>query len=108
MTSVCALRASGEERSVGKLSLVLATDQFSVSTFDPEIVSSGSVEVGEDGTILVRYHLGLSAANPTAPPGGVQDRTASVQASVRLRPGQTVQIFKSGSRSCELKLAPLK
>jgi hypothetical protein len=84
----------------------LATETFSASAIDPEVGFSGSVEVLENGVVLLRYNLALTHV-VTAPGNGVQYRSGSVQASVRLRPGESVQIFKSGTRSFDLTLEPL-
>jgi hypothetical protein len=86
-------------------SLVLATETFSASAGDPEVGFSGSVEVLENGVVLLRYNLSLT--HVMAPGNGVQYRSGSVQASVRLRPSESVQIFKSGTRSYDLTLEPL-
>ena len=99
------LKVADKDQPVFELSLVVATEQFSTNTVEPSLTFAGTIEPLADEAILVRYTLGIESALqvPGGPPG-LQYRTANVQASVRLHPGESIQIFKSGTRTYELSV----
>jgi hypothetical protein len=114
------LTVNDKDQQITELSVVIATTQFKADTFDPTMTITGALTPEEDGSILVRYALGTEIAVPSqtatmpSPSGqpvttvsSIQYKTGSVQASVRLRLGEPVQILKSGTRSYQLTVSHL-
>ena len=99
---------------------MVATSQFKADALDPTMTIVGTLAPEEGGTMLVRYQMGTEIAVPTqtltAPSASgqpvttassIQYKSSSVQASVRLRIGEPVQILKSGTRSYQLTVSRL-
>jgi hypothetical protein len=107
-------------QQITELSVVIASNQVRADTLDPTMTISGTLSPENDGAILFRYQLGIEVAVPTqiASSPGISDRpvvvnqsiqykSSSVQASVRLRPGEPVEILKSGTRTYRLTISRL-
>jgi hypothetical protein len=109
-----------KEQQITELSVVVASSQVRADALDPVMTISGTLVVLEDGVLLFRYALGTEVAVPTQITAAssssdrpvvtnqsIQYKSSSVQASVRLRLGEPVQILKSGTRTYQLTVSRL-
>lgn len=98
-----------KEQVVTEMSLVLAAPEFTTNFPDAKsaiTTFTGTILPEEGGTVLVRYAIGAEVALPVGE-GQTQYKSISTQASVRLKPGEPVQIMKTDARSCRLSVVRL-
>ena len=90
-----------------EFSMTVAGSNFS-ATFpavgDSIASFTGTISPEENGSIALKYMLGAEVRIPSEG-GAVQARALSFSATVRMRPGQVVQIFKLNGSTCELRLS---
>jgi hypothetical protein len=101
---ILSLTASEKDKVTREISMVVGSPVFGTTV--PDLSFTGSISPLDDGTFLVRYSLESSVAVPA---GGdsVQYKNISVSTAVRLRPGETIQVYKSELRSYQLSLTRL-
>lgn len=99
------LAISDKDKQVTEISLVSATTNFSMTTGAPRITFSGVIAPDDQGGALVRYGLGINILVYEG--NNVRDQDSTVQASVRVRLGEPVQILKSGTQVFTLTVARL-
>jgi hypothetical protein len=112
---IVTLTTTDKDEVVSELALVVATTEF--STIFPSVKSNvesfgGSLSLEQGGDIVLRYvltgELLVSAPNQGAPnQGPVQYRSLQTRASVRLRPGESVQILKCDTHACRISITRL-
>lgn len=106
---IVSLTISDKEQVVTEMALVVATAEFAISFPDVKSVLTnftGTLIPEESGSVLVRYTI-ASEIPVSVGQNQIQYKTTSMQASVRLRPGEPVQILKSDTRSCRLSVERL-
>ncbi len=106
---IVSLTISDKEQVVTEMALVVATADFAISFPDVKLVMThftGTLVPEESGSVLIRYTIASEIPVP-AGQNQVQYKTTSMQASVRLRPGEPIQILKSDTRSCRLSVERL-
>jgi hypothetical protein len=114
------LTVSDKDQLVTELSLVVASADFKAEVADPVITFTGTLTPDDKEGILMSYGLGTQVAVPsqvltTQPPSGapvttsssIQYRSSSVQATVKVRVGEPLNILKSGTRSYKLTISRL-
>ena len=95
-----------KEQAKTELSVVVATTSaFNASALDTTLNFGGSLVPQENGVMLVRYVLSIQVPVTEGPSSNL--RSSSCNASVRMRPGETVEIFKSGTMSYKLTVSKL-
>ncbi len=100
---ILSLAVSEKDKPVSEVSFVVATLDFNMSPLDLTFV--GTINPQEDGAFLIRYNIGTSIAVGVG--NNTQFKSISMSAAVRLRPGDSVQIYKSDERSYRLALTRL-
>ena len=106
---ILSLTISDKEQVVTEMALVVATADFAISFPDPKSVMTnftGTLTQEENGSVLIRYTI-ASEIPVSVGQNQVQFKSTSMQASVRLRPGEPVQILKADTRSCRLSIERL-
>ncbi len=103
------LRLTNKDEAPVDVSVVAASNQFSVSFGEQNLSFSGYLSVDEDGTLFVSYSLGWEAQiaggnNNNA----VRYQSSSAGGSVRLKPGEEIQILQVGSRVARLSILKLE
>jgi hypothetical protein len=89
-----------------ELSVVVATTtQFNASAVDTTLSFIGMLVPQENGVINVRYTLNIQV--PVTEGSSNSFRSSACSSSVRMRLGETVQIFKSGAMSYKLTVSKL-
>lgn len=103
------LTATEKDLPTVEVSVVTASSSFNVTAGDMNLTFGGSVSPAEEPeSILIRFELGW--AKPMTGNNG-QYVSSNARGSVRLKPGQEIQILRSGDRVVRLsikKLEPLK
>jgi hypothetical protein len=100
---ILSLADSEKDKQVSEISFVVATLDFNMSPLDLTFV--GTIIPQEDGAFLIRYNIGTSIAVGVG--NNTQFKNMSMSAAARLRPGDSVQIYKSDERSYRLSLTRL-
>jgi hypothetical protein len=100
---ILSLAVSEKDKPLSEVSFVVATLDFNMSPLDLTFV--GTINPQEDGAFLIRYNLVTSIAVGVG--NNTQFKNISMSAAARLRPGDSVQIYKSDERSYRLSLARL-
>jgi len=106
-----------KDQPLAELMLVTATAGFRAEMPDPLVGFMGTIKPESDGTVLVSYQLNTQVAFPTqtvsssSQPAStvtnIEYKSSSAQASVILRLGEPIQIWKSGSRTYQLSISLL-
>jgi hypothetical protein len=100
------LVVSEKDQVLTELSIVLATTDFNVAVADPVINFSGILTSDDKEGMLVRYTLNTQVAI-SEKEVAKYFRNGSVQASVKVRVGEPLQIFKSGTQTYKLTISRL-
>jgi hypothetical protein len=100
---ILSLAVSEKDKPVSEISFVVATLDFNMNPLDLSFV--GTIFPQEDGGFLIRYNIGTSIAVGVG--NNTQFKNVSMSAAARLRPGDSVQIYKSDERSYRLSLTRL-
>ena len=109
---VLTLTVSSAEQATMELSLNVASTSFKTDFPDSRFTVgtfAGTLIPEEGGTILIRYMLvrQIAVSTPGTHDSTVQYKNVSTQASVRLRPGESVQLLKAGTEMGTLSIARL-
>jgi hypothetical protein len=100
---ILSLAVSEKDKPMSEISFVVATLDFNMNPLDLTFV--GTIVPQEDGAFLIRYNIGTSIAVGVG--NNTQFKSISMSAAARLRPGDSVQIYKSDERSYRLSLTRL-
>jgi len=100
---ILSLAVSEKDKPVSEMSFVVATLDFNMNPLDLTFV--GTISPQEDGAFLVRYNIGTSVAVGVG--NNTQFKNITMSAAARLRPGDSVQIYKSEERTYRLSLTRL-
>jgi hypothetical protein len=101
------LTISDKEAEPIELSVVVSSTRFNAQIGEPGTTFSGTINVDEAGTLTMSYAVGWETKITM---GNTQQfKTTSIQGSIRLKPGDDVQIIRANNRTARLsvkKLAP--
>jgi hypothetical protein len=89
-----------------ELSVVVVSSPFNVSLGEQNVTFTGSMLLEDGGTLLVQYGLGWQTA-VNLPNNNVTYHSTSSQGSVRIKPGEEVEIFRAGTRVAKLVIKKL-
>lgn len=92
---ILTLTTTEKDKPVSEHSLVVATPLFNLNPGD--LTFSGTINPEEGGSFLVNYSIGISILVTVQ--NNPQYKTIGMSAAVRLRPGDSVQIYKGDERS---------
>jgi hypothetical protein len=90
-----------------EVSVVVASRQFATQISDPPaLVFSGTLTLEDGGALVVAYVLNWETVilNGTS----TQFKPSSTQGSVRLKPGEEIQILRAGNLSARLSIKQLE
>ncbi|MEA3211225.1 MAG: hypothetical protein QOE70_4282 [Chthoniobacter sp.] len=101
-----------KDKLLHEISVLVASLEFRADSFDPTLTFQGTLVPAENGSFVLRYAVTAEIAVPTEPgtvpigappvPAGrnvpVQFKTQTAQSTVRVRPGQPIEILKTGDR----------
>lgn len=90
-----------------ELSVVVVSRRFSASLADPSLTFSGVVTLEDSGNIIIAYTLHW-ATPVAAGKNDVASRSASTEGSVRLKPGEEIQIIRAGPHVARLSIKKLE
>jgi len=100
---ILTLTSTEKDKPVSEMSFVVATPVFNMNPGD--LTFAGTINPEEGGSFLIHYNIGMSV--PVTVGNSTQYKSVGMGAAVRLRPGDSVQIYKSDERSYKLTLTPL-
>ena len=109
------LKLTDKDGAPLEVSVVVAASQFSASLSEQNLSFSGNVDLEDSASIMIYYLLDWQTPaaaikdNGNGPPKAPPISRAS--GSVRLKPGEEVQIIRAGTRTAHLsikKLVPTK
>jgi hypothetical protein len=107
---VVTLTVTEKGQPASELSLVVSSADFKTDFADSKFNVStfvGTLTPEEGDAVSIRYVLGTQLTVPVEGSTSVQYKNLSVQASVRLKLGDPVQIYKSDTRVCTLRVERL-
>ena len=88
-----------------ELSVVVSSTRFTAQLGDPALSFSGTVTLDDSGNLSVSYALGWETMITVN--SGVQFKPTSIQGSVRIKPGEEVQIIRAKNRTARLQVKKL-
>jgi hypothetical protein len=91
-----------------EISVVVASTQFNSTLGEQGLSFSGTVAVEDAGSILVTYYLGWQSEVRVGGGNNIQYQPSSAQGSVRLKPGEAVEIIRAGNRAARLVIKKLE
>jgi hypothetical protein len=89
-----------------ELSLVSETTNFSATLGEQDLTFNGTLAVDENGLIHVRYTLGWETALVNN--GSTNYKSTSITGSARLKSGQEMIVFHTGTRTAKLSVKKLE
>jgi len=106
------LKLTDKDGAPLEVSVVIAASQFSASLSEQNLSFSGNVDLEDSASIMIYYLLDWQTPaatindNGNGPPKAPPISRAS--GSVRLKPGEEVQIIRAGTRTARLSIKKLE
>lgn len=101
------LTLTDKDKQPVEVSVVVASTQFNASLGEQNLTFSGFVTIEDSGSMLIAYALGWQTQAPTDN-NNVRYQSSEAQGSVRLKPGEEVQIIRAGTRTARLSIKKLE
>jgi hypothetical protein len=97
------LTLTEKDRDPVEISIVIASTQFSASVESESLTFAGTLRLEPGSEVALGYQLAWQPPSV----GNSSNSPESVQACVRLKLGQQVQIFRAGARTAKVSIQKL-